>query len=97
MLKIYLIYTGTVSIISMILFGIDKLKSKNENNSRIPESLLLGFASFGGALGAVLGSRIFHHKTVFKTKFHFHIGMTLSLLLQIGLGILIYLNFGGLK
>lgn len=82
MLKIYLIYTASISIITMLLFGIDKTLSKKETNPRIPEMVLLGFSSFGGAIGGLLARRIFRHKTIFKTKFHFAIGLWFALAVQ---------------
>jgi len=58
----YLIYLAVMSIISLILYGLDKHKAK-KHVWRIKEAVLLGFGFFGGALGALLGMMIFHHKT----------------------------------
>ncbi len=52
--------------ISLIIFGIDKLKSKT-GGRRIPESKLLLIAFFG-PFGALTGMLLFKHKTR-KTKF----------------------------
>ena len=82
MLKIYFIYTAIISFITFLLFGIDKALSKKETNPRIPEIVLLSFSSFGGALGGLLARGIFRHKTVFKTKFHFAIGLWVAVALQ---------------
>jgi uncharacterized membrane protein YsdA (DUF1294 family) len=45
-----------------MLFGIDKLRAE-AGTWRIAESTLLGFALFGGTVGAFLGRRVFRHKT----------------------------------
>lgn len=51
------------NIIVLLIYGIDKAKSKN-NRTRYSERLLLGLALFGGALGAFAAMRSFHHKTM---------------------------------
>ena len=53
---------GCMSILAFAVYGIDKLKAK-KNWWRIPESFLLGVGFCGGAAGALLGMRLFHHKT----------------------------------
>ncbi len=55
-----------VNIASMIVFGVDKFKSKR-GAWRIPESQLL-LAAFLGPFGAYLGMLLFRHKTR-KLKF----------------------------
>ncbi|KON32936.1 MAG: hypothetical protein AC479_06215 [miscellaneous Crenarchaeota group-6 archaeon AD8-1] len=62
-LQILLIVTN---IISLTVFGIDKLKSKRRSY-RIPESRLLMIAFFG-PFGAFFGMLFFRHKTR-KIKF----------------------------
>ena len=52
--------------ISLVIFGVDKLKSK-AGGWRIPESKLL-LAAFFGPFGAFAGMLLFRHKTR-KTKF----------------------------
>lgn len=96
MLKVYLTVCGVMSIITFLMFGIDKLLSKKESNPRIPESVLLGTASFGGALGGILGRSAFRHKTVFKTKFHFSIGVWIAFLLQATLAVYMLLCVRGI-
>ena len=41
-----------MSIVSFILYGVDKSKAKREK-WRIPEAVLLGWGFFGGAVGAL--------------------------------------------
>ena len=56
-----------VNLIAFILYGVDKSYAK-KNHRRIPEKTLLFWAWIGGSIGAFLGMRIFHHKTL-KPKF----------------------------
>ena len=91
MIVAYIIICLVLSIITVILFGADKLSSRKTKRKRIPESVLLSFAAFGGALGGIFGMYVFRHKTVFKTKFQFAIGVWISLILQIALAIFIAL------
>ncbi|KFC18271.1 DUF1294 domain-containing protein [Chryseobacterium sp. FH1] len=54
-------YLITISVISIILFGIDKWKAK-KHQRRISESMLLLISFLGASLGSVLGMLIFNHK-----------------------------------
>ena len=77
-----IIYTSFVilNVITFFLYGIDKWKAKKDR-WRIPESTLLRLAVLGGSIGAWLGMKIWHHKTMHK-KFKY--GIPLILVLQIG-------------
>ena len=57
-LRLLLIWLGTVSILSFLLFGWDKLMAKL-GRSRIPEAALLGAALLGGGAGALLGMLLY--------------------------------------
>ncbi|MGD9131553.1 MAG: DUF1294 domain-containing protein [Candidatus Bathyarchaeota archaeon] len=61
-----LVFLVIVNIFSLILFGVDKLKSKS-GGWRIPESRLLLVALFA-PFGAYAGMLLFRHKT-HKVKF----------------------------
>ncbi len=61
------------------LMGIDKGRAK-KGKSRIPEKRLFGAAALGGALGALLGMRLFHHKTLHRS---FMLGMPALLLFNL--------------
>jgi len=56
-------YLLIINILAFISFGSDKAKSK-ASKWRIPEKKLLLVAFLGGALGAWIGMRHFHHKTL---------------------------------
>ena len=76
-----------VNIVAFAAYGIDKRKAQ-KGKWRIPESTLLLLALFGGAIGALLGMRMFHHKTKYRK---FKILVPLFLVLQLAVaGWLIY-------
>ena len=91
MLVTYIIICLIISIITLILFGADKLSSKKTKRKRVPEAVLLSFVALGGAIGGLFGMYVFRHKTVFKTKFQFAIGLWISLILQVALAVFIAL------
>ena len=74
-----LIYLAAVNAVTFFMYGIDKWKAKRTRR-RISEATLLGLAVIGGSIGAWLGIRVWHHKTLHK-KFKY--GVPLILLLQI--------------
>ena len=76
-----LIYWVAVNVVTFALFGIDKRKAQ-QSKWRIEESTLLWWAAFGGSIGALLGMKVWHHKTMHK-KFKY--GLPLILLSQIAL------------
>ena len=82
-----IIYTfiAILNVITFMIYAIDKWKAK-KNRWRIPESILLLLAVLGGSIGAWIGMKIWHHKTMHK-KFKY--GIPLIMILQIGM--LLYL------
>ena len=83
MFEIYLIILAVMSILTIIVFAIDKKLSKKESNARIPEIVLLSLMSFGGAVGGIIGINVLRHKTNPITKFHFAVTAILSAAVQI--------------
>lgn len=76
-----------INLVAFAAYGIDKRKAQ-KGKWRIPESTLLLLAFFGGAPGALLGMRVFHHKT---KHWKFKILIPLFLIIQIALAVwLIY-------
>ena len=63
MLQFLLPYLLLINLLGLILYGIDKAKSKRKGSSRIPERTLLWAARLGGGLGCWLGMMLFRHKT----------------------------------
>ena len=76
-----LIYLIAINVVTFFMYGIDKWKAKR-SKWRISEATLLGMAVIGGSIGAWLGMRVWHHKTMHK-KFQF--GIPLIIVAQIAL------------
>lgn len=85
-----LLWLVLMSLAAFLAFGIDKWKSRRPNARRIPERTLFFLAMLGGSIGALLGMKVWRHKTQHKT---FTIGIPVLLIIQIILGGLIYWNF----
>ena len=56
-------YLLLINLCTFAAFGIDKWKASHPGRRRIPERNLFLGAIAGGSLGALLGMRVFHHKT----------------------------------
>ena len=61
-------YLLLANVVTFIAYGIDKYKAK-KGKWRISEATLLLMAVIGGSIGAWLGMKAFHHKTMHK-KFY---------------------------
>lgn len=81
-------YLLAINFITFIVYGIDKYKAKKAK-WRIPEATLLLMAVIGGSIGAWLGMKVWHHKTLHK-KFKY--GIPAILLLQIIAIIYLHIN-----
>ena len=79
-------YLFAINIVSFFLYGIDKYKAK-KNKWRISEATLLMIVVIGGSIGAWVGMRLWHHKTMHK-KFKY--GIPIIIILQISL--VVYLH-----
>ena len=71
----------SLNVLTFFVYGIDKWRAK-QGRWRISEATLLMLAVIGGSIGALLGMRIWHHKTMHK-KFKY--GLPLILLAQIAI------------
>ena len=71
LLRILIVFLLAINMLTFFLFGIDKWKAKH-HKWRIPEATLLGLAVVGGSIGAWLGMKVWHHKTMHK-KFQYGI------------------------
>jgi len=83
---IILICLVAINLITFFLYGIDKWKAKR-SKWRIEEATLLWWAALGGSIGALLGMKAWHHKTLHK-KFKY--GVPLILIIQVIIILLIY-------
>lgn len=80
-MDILLLYLLIINAASFLLMLADKHKAR-KNAWRIPEATLMGVTAIGGSLGAMLGMRLFRHKTKHPK---FYIGIPVLLALHIAL------------
>lgn len=86
-LHIALLYLAVINVVTFFMYGIDKWKAK-KSKWRIRETALLGFAVLGGSIGAWLGMKVWHHKTLHK-KFKY--GVPAIIIVQLALiGYILY-------
>ena len=76
-----LFFLALINLIAFLLYGIDKWKSRHAK-WRVTEARLLSIALLGGSLGAFLGMKIWHHKTLHP---RFRYGLPLILFLHLAL------------
>mgnify|MGYP002673336052 FL=1 len=81
-------YLLGINAVTFIVYGIDKYKAKKAK-LRIPEATLLLLAVLGGSIGAWMGMKVWHHKTMHK-KFKY--GIPAILLIQIALMTYLHMN-----
>ena len=81
-------YLLAINAVAFIMYGIDKYKAKKAK-FRISEATLLLLAVLGGSIGAWMGMKVWHHKTMHK-KFKY--GIPAILLIQIALMAYLHMN-----
>lgn len=87
-----------INLVTFFVFGFDKLQAKRKEKKsqvrRVPEKTLLLLSALGGSVGALLGMKVWRHKTLHKA---FRIGVPLILALQIliPLGLWLYFHVTG--
>lgn len=83
-----------INLVTFFVFGVDKWKAKRKEKKdavrRVPEKTLLLLAVLGGSIGALLGMRVWHHKTLHRA---FRWGVPVILALQILLPFGLWLYF----
>lgn len=84
--QLSLYYLAAINVITFLIYGIDKWKAK-KNKWRISESTLLMLAAIGGSVGAWIGMKTWHHKSLHK-KFKYGIPFILTL----QLALMVYLH-----
>ena len=77
--EIILPYLLIINVATAVIYGWDKLCAI-KHWWRVPEITLLGIAAIGGSIGALMGMRLFHHKTL-HLKFKY--GVPVILVLQV--------------
>ena len=81
-------YLLAINAVAFIIYGIDKYKAQKAK-WRISEATLLLLAILGGSIGAWMGMKVWHHKTMHK-KFKY--GIPAILLIQIALMAYLHMN-----
>lgn len=60
-----------INLVTFLAFGLDKWKAKRKERHpetrRVPEKTLFLLAAIGGGVGALVGMRVFHHKTLHRS------------------------------
>ncbi len=77
-----IIYLIAVNVLAFAVYGWDKARSKVQGARRVPEKTLFLLALLGGSVGAVLGMRVWRHKT---RHWYFKYGLPAILLAQLAL------------
>ena len=90
LVRVLLIYTIIVSIISIIITLYDKVAATKNPRGRIRERTLLLFSALGGSIAMYLTMQFIRHKTQHKK---FMIGIPLIIILQFVL-VCVLVKFG---
>ncbi len=85
---VLLVWLAAINLVTFAVYGIDKAKAKR-GAWRVPEKTLFLLPLLGGSLGALLGMRVFHHKT---KHWYFVWGIPLILLAQLALAVWLYVK-----
>ena len=81
-----LIYLALINLTTFIIYGADKRRAR-QGKWRVPEKTLFLLPLLGGSVGALLGMRVFHHKT---KHWYFKYGMPAILVAQVLLFVLLF-------
>jgi len=79
------VYLTVINLAAFIMYGLDKQKAVR-HKWRISERVLICVAAFGGSVGALLGMRVFHHKT---KHMKFVIGVPAIIIIQVIAAVLV--------
>lgn len=77
------VYLAVINLATFIVYGEDKRRAR-KGKWRVPEKTLFLLPLLGGSAGALLGMRVFHHKT---RHWYFVWGIPAILLAQIALAV----------
>ena len=85
---VLLVWLAVINLLTFIVYGADKRRAR-KGKWRVPEKTLFLLPLLGGSIGALLGMRVFHHKT---KHWYFVWGIPAILRAQIALEVWIYTN-----
>ena len=83
---VLLVWLAVINLLTFIVYGADKRRAR-KGKWRVPEKTLFLLPLLGGSIGALLGMRVFHHKT---KHWYFVWGIPAILLAQFALAVWIY-------
>ena len=83
---VLLVWLAVINLLTFIVYGADKRRAR-KGKWRVPEKTLFLLPLLGGSIGALLGMRVFHHKT---KHWYFVWGIPAILMAQIALAVWIY-------
>lgn len=89
-MRYFALYLAAINLITFFVYGADKRRAKIQGARRVPEKTLFALALLFGSAGALLGMRVFHHKT---RHWYFRFGIPVILLVQSAAAVLLYLRF----
>ena len=78
---VLLVWLAVINLLTFIVYGADKRRAR-KGEWRVPEKTLFLLPLLGGSIGALLGMRVFHHKT---KHWYFVWGVPAILLAQLAL------------
>ena len=82
-------YLLIVNVLAFIIYSFDKYQARKAGR-RIPEATLLIWAGIGGSIGAWMGMKLWHHKTLHK-KFKY--GIPILITMQVAFVVYMYTNY----
>ena len=77
------VYLAAINLATVAVYGADKRRARR-GKWRVPEKTLFLLPLLGGSVGALLGMRMFHHKT---KHWYFVWGIPAILLAQLALAV----------
>ena len=80
---VLLVWLAVINLLTFIVYGADKRRAR-KGKWRVPEKTLFLLPLLGGSIGALLGMRVFHHKT---KHWYFVWGIPAILLAQLALAV----------
>lgn len=88
-MRYFFAYLAAINLITFFVYGADKRRARIPGTRRVPEKTLFALALLLGSAGALLGMRVFHHKT---RHWYFRFGIPAILLAQIAAGAYVYVR-----
>lgn len=89
-MSVFVLYLAAVNLITFFVYGADKRRARIPGARRVPEKTLFALALLLGSAGALLGMRVFHHKT---RHWYFRFGIPAILLMQSAAAVFVYVRF----